>query len=210
MPQPLGKAVDYDSTNWDSNGECASSQVFLDIRAVQEENEIEVGRITIELLKDIVPKTCENFRQLCSGELGFGYRGNSITRVVSGFILQAGDISCNNGTSGRSIYGPTFPDENFNAEHGDLGTVSMVNFGPDTNQSQFQILLTRDLTNDRAMYGSEADFRQSGWMDGVFVVIGKVIEGENGTDVLRKIESEYGTADGEPSAKLFIHACGHV
>lgn len=192
MPQPLGKSVDYDSTGWDANGECGSSQVFLDIRAVQEENEIEVGRITIELLKDIVPKTCENFRQLCSGELGFGYRGNSITRVVSGFILQAGDISCNNGTSGRSIYGavnltcvgvamlqyktvivvmcatagPTFRDENFNAEHGDLGTVSMVNFGPDTNQSQFQILLTRDLTNDRAMYGSEADFRQSGWMDG--------------------------------------------
>lgn len=70
-----GKSVDYDSTGWDANGECGSSQVFLDIRAVQEENEIEVGRITIELLKDIVPKTCENFRQLCSGELGFGYRG---------------------------------------------------------------------------------------------------------------------------------------
>ena len=41
---------------------------FLDISI----NEVEAGRVVIELYDDIVPKTAENFRALCTGEMGVG------------------------------------------------------------------------------------------------------------------------------------------
>ncbi len=72
--EPAGKAVPYETAEWDPAGVCPKGRVFLEVRAVEGDEEVEVGRIIIQLYKDDVPKSCENFRQLATGDLGFGYR----------------------------------------------------------------------------------------------------------------------------------------
>ncbi|PWA21705.1 hypothetical protein CCH79_00003112, partial [Gambusia affinis] len=159
-------------------------QVYFDIAADSEP----LGRVTFELNADVVPKTAENFRVLCTGEHGFGYKGSTFHRVIPQFMCQGGDFTNHNGTGGKSIYGLRFPDENFKLKHTGPGILSMANAGPNTNGSQFFICTTKTE------------------LDGRHVVFGSVKEG---MDVIKKVES-YGSRSGHTSRRITITACGEV
>ena len=167
-------------------------QCYLDISIGGEP----AGRIVIELFSDVVPRTCENFRCLCTGEKGKGkqgkllyYKGCPMHRIIPKFVVQGGDIIKGDGHGGETIYGPYFDDENFKLGHDKPFLLSMANSGPNKNRSQFFITLTPQPS-----------------LNGKHVVFGEVIEGQ---DVVRAMEQE-GTKKGTPKTQVIITDCGQI
>jgi peptidylprolyl isomerase len=168
-------------------------KVFFDIEIAG----TAVGRIEMTLAQDVVPKTAENFRALCTGEKGVGksgkplhYKGSGFHRVIPNFMCQGGDFTNHNGTGGESIYGMKFADENFKLKHTGPGILSMANAGPGTNGSQF-FLCTVATTH----------------LDGAHVVFGYVSKGMN---VVRCIESFGSSPSGKTAAPIKIANCGQL
>ena len=168
--------------------------VFLDVAIGRNP----IGRIELSLDASVAPKTCENFRALCTGERASStgkralhYANSTFHRVVPGFMIQGGDFTRHNGTGGESIYGAGdgFPDENFTLKHDGPGVLSMANSGPNTNNSQFFITL------DACPH-----------LDGKHVVFGKVL---SGMDVVRKVEA-CGSASGSTRETVLITASGQL
>ncbi|XP_062331703.1 peptidyl-prolyl cis-trans isomerase D [Osmerus eperlanus] len=166
-------------------------RVFFDVDIGGER----AGRVVFELFNDIVPKTAENFRALCTGEKGIGqttgkplhFKGCPFHRIIKQFMIQGGDFSNQNGTGGESIYGEKFEDENFHYKHDKVGLLSMANSGPGTNGSQFFITTV-----------------PTPHLDGKHVVFGQVLKGMGLVKLLEAVETE---EDG-PLKPCVIAECG--
>lgn len=175
--EPAAVAEDADSAR-------VTETVFFDI----EMGGKSVGRITLGLFGDVVPKTAKNFATLAAGTEGYGYKGSPFHRVIQSFMIQGGDITRGDGMGGQSIYGDRFPDENFEIKHTGAGLLSMANAGPDTNGSQFFITTVA-----------------TPHLDGHHVVFGKVL---SGLDIVKMIETTQTDAGDRPKSKVVIADCG--
>lgn len=182
-------AAQVSAGDFDAN---ITNQVYFDI----EIDQIQIGRVVFGLFGEIAPIAVENFRGLCTGEYGLNgdglplyYKNSIIHRIFPNFAIQGGDITIGDGTGGESIYGRRFRDEPFILKHSETGLLSMANYGKNSNNSQFYILLA-----------------QAAWLDGKSVVFGKVIEGFS---ILKTIE-KHGNAQGKVDAHIRIKDSGEL
>jgi len=142
-------------------------------------------RVVFILFDEEAPLTARNFRELATGQHGFGYKGSTFHRIIPQFMLQGGDFTKGDGTGGKSIYGNKFDDEAFIKKHDQRGLLSMANSGKNTNGSQF--FITTAVTS---------------WLDGKHVVFGKVADEQS----LRNVEQieRYGSASGKVRESVTI------
>jgi len=167
--------------------------VFFDVTVGDEY----AGRLVIELFSSVAPRTCENFRQLCTGEAGTSdkgnilhYKGSIFHRVINRFMLQGGDFERQDGSGGESIYGEKFADENFLLKHETAGLLSMANAGPNTNGSQF-FMTTVNCPH----------------LDGKHVVFAQV---KKGLGIITDIEAMKTDENDRPLTTVTISDCGEI
>lgn len=208
----IGLGIVGDGKGWSggatrSDGEASQPQrikekrpkCFLEIEMANKK----IGRIVIECFGDVVPKTVENFRALCTGEKGISpvcgkplsYKGCRFHRIIPSRVIQGGDITKGDGSGGVSIYGQdsdgTFGDENFKLKHDRPGLISMAHKGGLTGVNCSQFFFTTVALPK---------------LDGKHVVFGRVI---SGMDIVSKVEAA-GSQSGKPSFEIKVKDCGEL
>ena len=149
-----------------------------------------LGRLDLVLYDESVPRTVWNFRHF----LQQGYLHSTFHRIIKGFMAQGGDFLNGDGTGSTSLYGNSFPDENFIHRHDRVGVLSMANSGKDTNGSQFFIT-----------------FRPTPHLDGKHVVFGHVnMNSMESRSVLKALENIRTGSKDNPLAPVTIVDCGVV
>ena len=148
-----------------------------------------IKKIKIELFKNIVPLTVENFRCLCTGEKGekLNYKGTIFNKLIKNFIIKGGKIDDDNKLS---IYGNQFENENYFYSHSRRGLLSMSNKSYNSNGSEFFITLKDCI-----------------WLDGKNVVFGKIIEG---IDIIREFENIDIDDNDIPKIPIIIDDCREI
>lgn len=148
--------------------------------------ETSMGKIEIELYTSDAPKTVTNFIKLAEQRY---FDGQRVHRIVPQFVIQTGDDKSKDlkkknewGTGGRSIWGKEFEDE-LNPDAPSLkegykkGVVAMANRGPNTNTSQFFIMLADNTTLPKA-----------------YTIFGKVVKGMDVVDKIAQSPLVQGTS----------------
>ena len=153
------------------------------------------GAIKIQFYDKDAPKTVENFLRLVNS--GF-YDCLTFHRIAKGFVIQSGDPT-GTGSGGQSAFGGAFSDElNANTpsyKAGYLkGVVAMANSGPNTNGSQFFIML------------GDAQLPHN------YTIFGKVVDGQAAVDKIGQVDitPQLGPTDGAPKTKVVIEKASIV
>jgi peptidylprolyl isomerase len=128
--------------------------------------ETNLGTFTLRLFAEDAPITVNSF--VCLARAGY-YNGTPFHRIIDGFVIQGGDPT-GTGTGGP---GYEFADEPISRDY-ELGTLAMANAGPDTNGSQFFIVV------------GEAGVQ----LPKLYTIFGQVTEGMDVVDRIAKVPTE--------------------
>lgn len=187
----------------------ANTFVFLDLAITNPhkfECRTECFRLKIELFMDVVPKTAGRFEAWCRRGK---YEKIIFHRIIPQHIAQGGDVTHNDGTGGQ-IDGHFYEDENFILRHDRPGLLSCANIGPNTNTTQFFILLDREnrLNGRHTVFGEIKQvyfIKEAGHGD----AIEKTFKPAPLNEVLYNL-SAIGTRNGVVKGKAEITDCGEI
>ena len=170
-----------------SNTPVITHRVYFDIAYAGKE----LGRVEMGLYGVDVPTTVENFYELTiSEDPTMGYLESIFYHVNPGSDIYGGDFIKGDGTGGKSIFGESFPRENFQLKHDRGGLLSMIKRGDGTNDSQFCISIKKNKK-----------------LDGKNVVFGEVLNGMNVVEYISKVPID---RRGKPLNEVKIVSCGEL
>jgi cyclophilin family peptidyl-prolyl cis-trans isomerase len=152
--------------------------------------ETSMGTLEIEMFRTDAPRTVDNFVKLAEQKY---FDGIKFHRIAKGFVIQGGDPT-GTGAGGKSVYGKEFEDElnpaapSFKTGYV-RGTVAMANRGPNTNTSQFFIML-----------------QDAPRLPKAYTIFGRVVSGMDVVDRIGAVEitPEMGATDGRPKTDVVI------